>query len=75
MTTPRPNDNSKALDAFGAIKDDIDILLARLTALSAAHFDTAPEAITWGHVGTLQDYRTLLRQITDSAFGEGEHVA
>jgi len=28
-----------------------------------------------GHVGTLKHYAGLLRQITDSAFKEGEHVA
>jgi hypothetical protein len=30
---------------------------------------------TWGHVGTLKHYAGLLRQITDSAFKEGEHAA
>ena len=28
-----------------------------------------------GHVGTLKHYAGLLRQITDSAFKEGEHAA
>jgi len=30
---------------------------------------------TWGDVGTLNHYASLLRQITDSAFKEGEHAA
>ena len=29
----------------------------------------------WGHVGSLRDYASLLREITDSAFNEGEHAA
>ena len=49
-------------------------MLARLTALSADHFDTSPEETNWGHVGTLGYYASLLKQITDMAFNEGEHA-
>ena len=49
-------------------------MLARLTALSAEHFDTGPDEINWGHVGTLSHYASLLKQITDMAFTEGEHA-
>jgi hypothetical protein len=42
-----------ALAAFIARKTEIDIILARLTALSGEHFNTAPDEVTWGHVGTL----------------------
>ena len=45
------------------------------TALSDDHFETHPDEINWGHVGTLNHYASLLRQITDSAFKEGEHAA
>jgi hypothetical protein len=31
--------------------------------------------VNWGHVGTLEHYRARLREITDMAFGEGEHAA
>ena len=73
MTTRRataPND--KALESFLATKRRIDDMLARIQTLSADHFDTDPDAIHWGDVGTLNHYSSLLRQITDSAFSEGE---
>ena len=67
--------SNKALDAFLAAKIEIDAMLERLAALSADHFETSPDEIHWGHVGTLKHYAGLLRQITDSAFKEGEHAA
>ena len=73
--TRRATDNSKALDAFLAAKFEIDTMLERLAALSADHFETSLDEINWGHVGTLNHYASLLRQITDSAFKEGEHAA
>ena len=63
-----------ALDAFIANKAEIDTMLARLKALSDEHFNVAPDDVNWGHVGTLSDYATLLKRITDSAFKEGEHA-
>ena len=72
--TSRATDNSNALDAFLAAKADIDTMLARLAALSDDHFETNPDEINWGHVGTLNHYRDRLREITDSAFREGEHA-
>ena len=72
--TRRATDNSKALDAFLAAKFEIDAMLERLAALSADHFDTHPDEIDWGDVGTLNHYRAKLREITDCAFGEGEHA-
>jgi len=48
-------------------------MLARLAALSADHFDYSPEDVNWGHVGTLDNYRARLREITQMAFREGEH--
>ena len=50
-------------------------MLARLKTLSDDHFDTHPDEIDWGDVGILNHYASLLRQITDSAFSEGEHAA
>jgi hypothetical protein len=75
MTTRRAADNTKALDAFMTAKFQIDAMLDRLKTLSADHFETSPDEITWGHVDTLNHYASLLRQITDSAFKEGEHAA
>lgn len=67
-------DNSKALDAFVAAKFEIDAMLERLNMLSADHFGSHPDEINWGDVGTLTHCASLLRQITDSAFKEGEHA-
>ena len=87
MTTRRATDNgetgsatgsrnrSNALDAFMTTKVQIDAMLDRLKTLSEDHFETHPDEINWGHVGTLTHYASLLRQITDSAFKEGEHAA
>ena len=72
--TRRATDNATALDAFLAAKVEIDAMLERLAALSADHLDTHPDEIDWGDVGTLNHYRAKLREITDSAFGEGEHA-
>jgi hypothetical protein len=72
--TRRATDNSKALDAFIAAKLEIDTVLERLKALRDDHFETDPDEINWGHVGTLNHYRAKLREITDMAFKEGEHA-
>ena len=72
--TRRTSDNSNAIDAFLAAKAEIDAMLERLAALSADHFETSPDEINWGHVGTLHHYRDCLRDITDSAFREGEYA-
>jgi hypothetical protein len=64
-----------ALAVFLARKAESDAMLARLTALSAEHFDTNPNEINWGHVGTIGHYASLLKQITDMAFNKGEHTA
>jgi hypothetical protein len=63
-----------ALQKFLAKKVEIDTMLARLQALSDDHFNVDPEAVNWGHVGTLERHAEHLRQITDSAFKEGEYA-
>ena len=76
--TPRSektrHNREAALAAFLGRKAEIDSMLARLAALSDDHFNASPDAVNWGDVGTLEHYASLLRQITDSAFGEGEHA-
>lgn len=74
MTTRRTIDNSQALDAFMTTKFQIDAMLDRLKALSDDRFETHPDEVNWGHVGTLNRYANLLRQISDGAFKEGEHA-
>ena len=68
------SNREQASTAFMAQKAEIDTMLARLTALSADHFETNPDEINWGHVGNLGHYASLLKQITDMAFNEGEHA-
>ena len=63
-----------ALAAFIAKKTEIDEMLARLQALSDDNFTCAPDEAGWAMVGTLEHYASLLKRITDSAFGEGEHA-
>ena len=70
--TPKSEAPTEALAAFIATKAEIDMMLARLSALSDDHFETHPDKIQWGNVGDLNHYARLLRQITDSAFSEGE---
>ena len=61
-----------ALEAFIEKKAEIDAMLARLQGLSDDHFNAHPDEINWGQVGTLEHYTSMLKRITDSAFGEGE---
>jgi hypothetical protein len=70
----KSGNTASALDAFIAKKAEIDAMLERIKALSDDHFDTSPDEINWGHVGTLAHYAELLKRITDAAFKEGEHA-
>jgi hypothetical protein len=70
----KTSNKPQAIDAFIARKAEIDAMLERLAALSADHFDTSPDEINWGHVGTLEYYAELLSRITDAAFKEGEYA-
>ena len=82
QTTPRHElraekarrNKEAAVNAFIGKKAEIDEMLARLQGLSDEHFNAHPDEINWGHVGSLEHYASLLRRITDSAFGEGEHA-
>jgi hypothetical protein len=60
--------------AFLAAKVKIDVMQERLATLSTDHFETHPDEIHWGHVGTLNHDRVKLREITDSAVNAGEHA-
>lgn len=71
---PCPKDNPTALHAFIAKKFQIDAMLTRLQQLSDDHFETHPDEINWGDVGSLSHYAELLKRITDAAFREGEHA-
>ena len=82
ITTPRyqlraekaRRNREAALAAFMGRKAEIEKMLDRLRALSDDHFSCHPDEVDWAMVGTLEHYAGLLRRITDSAFGEGEHA-
>ena len=82
ITTPRfearaekaRRNREAALAAFTARKAEIDEMLTRLQSLSDDHFNCHPDEVGWATVGTLEHYASLLKRITDSAFGEGEHA-
>jgi hypothetical protein len=63
--------NDKALEAFIAVKAEIDRLLANLAALSADHFHASPDEVNWGHVGTANHTRDRLQEIASFANGNG----
>ncbi|MGM0583716.1 MAG: hypothetical protein ACQEUZ_03575 [Pseudomonadota bacterium] len=80
VTTPRfepraekaRRNQEAALAAFIARKAEIDAMLDRLQDLSDEHFNVHPNEVGWATVGTLEHYASLLKRITDSAFGEGD---
>ncbi|MCS5603721.1 MAG: hypothetical protein NZ734_16150 [Paracoccus sp.] len=75
MTRKPARTNDAALAAFIAKKAEIDAMLARLQAFSDDHFGTDPERVNWAHLGSLEYQASLLKQISDFAFGEGEQAA
>ena len=60
------------VDAFLATKAEFDALLVDLQRLSNDHFGADPEAVLWGHVGTLEHWNSRLREVADSYFTRGE---
>jgi hypothetical protein len=82
ITTPRHQrraENARlnreaALAAFIGRKAEIDEMLTRLQRLSDDHFNCAPNEVGWAMVGTLVQYASLLKRITESTFSEGEHA-
>ena len=75
MSRQPARNNDAALAAFIAKKAEIDAMLVRLQAFSDEHFGADPEQVNWAHVGSLGYQARLLKQISDFAFGEGEHAA
>lgn len=75
MTRQAARTNDAALAAFIAKKAEIDAMLARLQAFSEDHFGADPDQVNWSDLGSLEYQAHLLKQISDFAFGEGEHAA
>ena len=63
--TRTSKNNEAALTAFMQGKAEIDALLARFQAASADHFGTEPEAVTWGHAGSLGFVTERLKEIAE----------
>lgn len=66
------NTQPTAVEAYLIAKAEIEAKLARLQALAADHFGDNPDAINWGHVGSLNTINARLREVSDFAFQEGE---
>lgn len=64
--------NKTALVAFIEKKHDIDNALNRLKSLSESHFNANPESINWSDVAELGRIASMLKELTDVAFNEGE---
>ncbi len=71
---PSPSAPPGPAAAKSTCRAEIDEMLARLQALSDDHFSCHSDEVGWAMVGTLEHYASLLKRITDSAFGEGEHA-
>lgn len=54
-----------AIDRFLELKAEIDGLLAALAGASADHFAADPEAVNWGHVGSLSLVAEKLHEACD----------
>ncbi len=66
--------NIRALAISFARKTEIDTILARLTTLSAEHFNRVAEHVTRGDIGTLCSYLEGLHEVASAAFHAGEHA-
>ena len=75
LPTRRPRHTSRARAHCMPTSFQVAGMRERPKARSGDHFETHPDGINWGDVGNLNHYASLLRQITDIAFKEGEHAA
>jgi hypothetical protein len=69
----KAQDSSQALAAFVARKSEIDAILTRLAALSAEHFDRAPDDISWADIGTLGSYLQAGRPLSKRLRRKADH--
>lgn len=57
-------DNTKAVNAFIGHIGDAEALVAKLKDYIESHFETLPEAVNWGDVGTAQETARRLRELS-----------
>lgn len=64
----------EAIDAYIGKAANIQAMLKRLTEAADDHFGDDPDAITWGHVGSLGSIEEKLQHLCDMVFKEGEYA-
>jgi len=65
---------SPAQSAFLTKKWEIDTLLAEISKHSDDHFGVMPEAVNFGHVGTLGALAETLKSVADQLAKRGEYA-
>lgn len=64
----------EAIDAYIGKAANIQAMLERLKESADDHFGDDPDAITWGHVGSLGSIEEKLQHLCDMVFKEGEYA-
>lgn len=64
---------ASTLPAIGKAAN-IQALLKRLSEAAGDHFGDDPDAITWGHVGSLGAIEEKLQHLNDMVFKESEYA-
>lgn len=70
----RSTKKQEAIDAYIGKAVNIQEMLKRLMEAADDHFGDDPDAITWGHVGSLGAIEEKLRHLCDMVFREGEYA-
>lgn len=70
----KTNKKPEAIDAYIGKAANIQAMLKRLTEAAGDHFGDDPDAITWGHVGSLGAVEEKLQHLCDMVFKEGEYA-
>ncbi len=65
---------STPAEAFTAKEYEFDDLIQRLKLMADTRFGVNPDDASWAHVGQLQRYIDLLKEVTDIHFEEGEYA-
>jgi hypothetical protein len=57
---------------YAVLKEEAERLARRI--MEALNDDSQPANVNWGDVGSMAHWRTGLREVSDSLFGEGEYA-
>lgn len=74
QTMIKSTKKQETIDAYIGRTASIQAMLKRLTDAAGDHFGDDPDAITWGHVGSLGAIEEKLQHLCDMVFREGEHA-